>query len=97
VNEEFEKMRAEVIAWMTGTYPDVYTLDAAEIYWDENHVSALAWQASRKQALNDAVGVCKDLAIQAHEDAVTEEDERYRIYAKKYARAAAAIRALQKE
>jgi hypothetical protein len=82
VNEEFEKMRAEVIAWMTGTYPDVYTLDAAEIYWDENHVSALAWQASRKQALNDAV---------------TEEDERYRIYAKKYARAAAAIRALQKE
>lgn len=91
MSEEFEK-------WAEGEGYDVKRTDSGKRYaYPRTHFAYLGWQASRKQALEQAVGICKDLAIQAHEDATLEEDERYRVYAKKYCNAAAAILALQQQ
>lgn len=43
--------REAFITWMTTKHPEVYTIEDAEHYWKERHVSALAWQAGRAPLL----------------------------------------------
>ncbi|MBY4730786.1 hypothetical protein K6V90_09600 [Cupriavidus pauculus] len=104
MNEEFEKMRAEFIAWMTGTYPDVYAKEAAEVYCEHNHISWLAWQASRKQAVGECAAVCdkiNDDEWHAFKKAPLDDQRRGGDYTQGKSDGAAdcadAIRALQKE
>ncbi|MDE4918384.1 putative nucleotidyltransferase component of viral defense system [Cupriavidus metallidurans] len=61
MNEEFEKMRAEFEAWASENYYDVTRLkseyDNYKSYF--THVAWEAWQASRKQAVEEAAKLCE--------------------------------------
>ena len=64
MNEEFEKMRAEFEAWLQPYWSRESYLDpdGDRIYREEWVQGAwIGWQASRKQAVEEAAGICSDV------------------------------------
>lgn len=48
--------RAAYIAWLGRSFPHVYDEKDAEIYWDKEHVSALAWKARATRPTLQSLG-----------------------------------------
>jgi hypothetical protein len=55
------------------------------------------WKAAYEAGLERAAKVCDWLADEAAEDMALESDDRFGVYAKKYRKAASAIRALKRK